>query len=154
MITFHVEQFADSYEEALPLIAHNWAELSDNPDIPLDLNTDAYRQSEQVGLLRVYVARDEFKKMVGYSIMLVSAGLHFKQIKQATQDVVYTDPDRRNERWGVNFLTFITMQLEAEGVDIIYQNAKLKHPALGRVLTALGYEPVETIYQKRCAKWV
>lgn len=148
MITFHVESFAGSYEEAVPLIAQNWAELSDNPDIALDLNIDIYIQMEQAGLLRVYVARDE-GRIVGYSLNFLSAGLHFKHIKQSTQDVVYTDPLRRNEMWGVNFITFITMQLESEEVDIIYQNAKVKHPALGRVLTALGYEPVEIIYQKR-----
>lgn len=148
MTTFQRETFDEAYPDAGPLLLKHWAEISSNPDIALDVDVDAYRQSENAGMLRIYTARDE-GVMVGYVAVLVHRGLHYRQSLQATQDVFYVDPAHRGRMLGFRLLRFMEDQLKAERVQIIYQHVKIKHPALGALLERIGYTATETIYSRR-----
>jgi GNAT superfamily N-acetyltransferase len=148
MTTYQRESFEEAYQDAAPLLVKHWAEISNNLDIALDVNIDAYIHGETNGLLRIYTAREN-GVMLGYLAMFVHKGLHYQQSVQATQDVFYVDPDHRGKMLGVRLLNFMEDQLRKEGVQVIHQHVKIKHPALGQLLERRGYTAVETIYQRR-----
>ena len=148
MTTYQRESFEEAYKDAAPLLIKHWAEISSNLDIALDVNVEAYVLSEANNLLRIYTARDE-GVMLGYVALFIHRGLHYQQSVQATQDVFYVDPDHRGKMLGIRLIRFMEDQLRKEGVQIIHQHVKLKHPALGRLLERSGYTAVEKIYQRR-----
>jgi len=148
MTTYQRETFDEAYVDALPLLSKHWAEISNNLDIGLDVNEEAYRQSEKINLLRIYTARDE-GHMVGYAVVFIHKGLHYQQSLQATQDIFYVDPDHRGKMLGIRMLKFVEDQLKEEKVQIIYHHVKLKHPALGYLLERIGYTAVEKTYSRR-----
>ena len=148
MTTYQRETFEEAYKDALPLLEKHWAEISSNLDIALDVNVEAYRLSEKSNLLRIYTARDE-GVMVGYVAIFVHKGLHYQQSLQATQDVFYVDPEHRGKMMGLRLIKFVEDNLRKEGVQVICQHVKIKHPALGRLLERSGYTAVERIYQRR-----
>lgn len=146
--TYQRETFAEAYPDAKPLLEKHWAEISSNLDIALDVNVEAYEASEKGDMLRVYTARED-GVMVGYVALFVHKGLHYQQSIQATQDVFYVDPDHRGKMLGVRLIKYVEGQLKGEGVQIITQHVKLKHPALGMLLERSGYTAVEKLFQKR-----
>ena len=148
MAQFQREDFADIYEEVKPLLQRHWAEISSNLDIPLDVNVEVYEAAESIDAFRAYTARED-GVIVGYAAMFLHQGVHYKQCKQATQDVIYIDPDYRGRTLGIRLLSYVDDQLKAEGVQLVHQHVKLAHPALGRLLERMGYKAVERIYQRR-----
>lgn len=147
MTTFQRETFDEAYPDAGPLLLKHWAEISSNPD-ELEVDTEAYRQCEKLGMLRVYTARNE-GLLVGYTAMFVHKGLHYRQSVQAIQDVFYVDPSRRGRMLGKILLNFADNQLFNEGVSIIYRSNKVQHPTLGKLLAHEGYASIENVYQRR-----
>jgi GNAT superfamily N-acetyltransferase len=150
MTTYQRETFDEAYTDALPLLEAHRLEISDNVEVPLDVNVEAYQQSENAGFLRVYTARND-RGMVGYSAVFVHRGLHNQDNLQAAQDVFYVDPDWRGGMVGTRLLDFVEKQLKKEGVQIVYQTVKINHPMLGHLLVHRGYVPTETVYQRRLA---
>ena len=148
MTTYQRETFDEAYTDALPLLQKHWSEISDNLDIALDVNVVAYKASEANDLLRIYTARDE-GRMVGYVAVFIHKGIHYQQRIQATQDVLYINPEHRGKMLGIRLLKFMESQLKEEKVQIIYQHVKIKHPALGDLLERIGYTAVEKTYSRR-----
>lgn len=148
MTTYQREYFEGAYADALPLLKKHWAEISTNLDIALNVNEEAYRHSEANDLLRIYTARDGMV-MVGYVALFVHKNLHYQQSLCATQDVFYVDPNHRGRMLGLRLIKFVEDQLRLEGVQVINQHVKIKHPALGYLLERSGYTAVEKIYQRR-----
>jgi len=148
MTTYQRESFEEAYPDAMPLLMLHWKEISSNLDIALDVNVEAYRTSEANNLLRIYTARDN-GVMLGYVAVFVHKGLHYQQSLQATQDVFYVDPRHRGKMLGLRLIKFVENQLKEEGVQVLCQHVKIKHPALGYLLERSGYTAVEKIYQRR-----
>ena len=147
-VYFQQEMFDEMYNEGGPLIQAHYEEITANPDIPLAPDVDRYHELEQAGKLRVFTARD-CGTLIGYVIVTVAYGLHYKTSLQATQDVVYLAPEYRGKRIGMRFLDYVDDNLRKEGVQVVYQHSKIAHPALGRMLERIGYTAVETVYQRR-----
>jgi GNAT superfamily N-acetyltransferase len=147
MTTYQRETFDEAYTDALPMLEAHRIEISDN-DVPLDVNVKAYQQSEKLGLLRIYTARND-RGMVGYAAMFIHRGLHNQDNLQAAQDIFYVDPEWRGGMVGTRLLKFVEDQLRREGVQIVYQTVKIKHPMLGQLLERSGYTATETVYQRR-----
>ena len=102
-------------EEALPLLRAHWAEVAHYLDIPLEIDTDMYLGASVAGLVRCYTARADGEsrwwlrqdgcedrrcsaangELLGYAVFFVRPNLHYKQSKQAVQDVVYLHPSVR-----------------------------------------------------------
>jgi len=148
MTTYQREYFEGAYADALPVLRKHWAEITTNLDIALNVNEEAYRHSEANDLLRIYTARDGMV-MVGYVALFVHRNLHYQQSLCATQDVFYVDPNHRGKMLGLRLIKFVEEQLKNEGVQVINQHVKIKHPALGYLLERSGYTAVEKIYQRR-----
>lgn len=149
VIVLASEKLATYFEEALPLLQRHWREITHYLDIPLNIDLPGYLRMEAADLLRIYTARDR-SKLVGYAVFIVGQNSHYHSSpRQAKQDVIYIAPEYRGRSVGVRLIRFCDEMLRAEGVQVVYQHAKLAHPELGRLLEHMGYEAVETTYARR-----
>lgn len=149
-VTFQREGFAAVIDEADALLFLHWKEVAHYPDIPLAVDRPVYEAMDAAGILRIYTARDESGKLIGYAAFIVGPNSHYSTSgNQAKQDVLFVAPDARLHRVGLQLVKFCDAQLQAEGIQVVMHHVKLAHPALGRLLVHEGYEPVETIFAKR-----
>lgn len=146
MIRFARESVAMVLEEIKPLLHAHWREIAQYPDIPLDPDYDQYAYAEAAGQLRIYTARAE--RLVGYGIYLVAPAWHYRQSLQARQDILFLLPEYRQGRAGLKLIEYADAQLEAEGVQVIYQQLKAWLD-FGPLLQRRGYELTGSIYARR-----
>jgi len=152
MISLQREPLTPFIDEAMPLFERHWREISANLDIPLEPDRTLYAASEAADMLRVYTVRGTGGDLYGYALFFVRSNAHYASSKQAVQDIVFIAPEYRQGTLGMRLLRFAEDQLRAEGVQAVYHHVKLAHPALGKVLSRMGYQPIETIYSKRLDK--
>ena len=137
-------------EEIKPLLLKHWEEISHYKDIPLDPDWDGYSRIEESGALRVYTARDEENKLIGYAVFFLKHNLHYRSSLQAVQDIIFIDPEKRG--FGVKFILWTEQQLKAEGVQVCFHHIKTKTPHTIDLFRRLGYENIDLILGKRFDK--
>lgn len=143
------EPFELFWPDAQPLLQAHWAELSNDLDIPLAVDVDAYRAAEQQGHLTVLTARTDDGELVGYTAFLLRSNAHYKTSLQAVQDVFYVAPAWRGDGLGLTLIAEAERLLRKRGVQVVYHHVKVAHPALGYLLSHAGYARIEAIYAKR-----
>lgn len=143
---FQREQGFMLFAEMKPLLEKHYHEISHFKDIEFDPDWEQYALNEINGNLRAFTARDENKKLIGYSIYFVRNNLHYRKSKQAVQDVLYIDPDHRGT--GGKFILWCDEQLRSENVQVVYHHVKVAHD-FGKLLEKFGYEFVDKIYARR-----
>lgn len=144
--SFRRENVKRVWNDLLPLLALHYEELAPYKDVPLDPDKDFYLRADELGMLRVYTAR-EAGVLVGYAVYGVRRDVHYRALKKAEQDLLFVAPERRG-RFGVRFIRWCEGQLEAEGVNLIMCHAKV-HNDFGAVFERMGYRPVDTIFYRR-----
>jgi GNAT superfamily N-acetyltransferase len=145
-VKFQVENLDQFLAEAVPLLFAHWKEIAHYEDIELKPDMVAYGAAERAGTLRIFTARDEDNKLVGYSLFFVRRNPHYADSLQASQDIIYIDKNRRG--FGARFIKWCDGQLKSEGVQAVYHHVKAKHN-FGPLLERMGYELVDYIYAKR-----
>jgi GNAT superfamily N-acetyltransferase len=148
-ISIKQENLDTFIDEAMPLFELHYAEIAHYQDIPLDVDIDRYRAIEAAGGLRVYTARTPEGWLIGYAVFFVAPHPHYRGSIQASNDVVYIEPEFRLGRVGLALLHHCEKFLRDEGVQVFLHHVKNKHPKLGRIIEHMGYEPMDTIYVKR-----
>lgn len=149
-LTFQRERAHELLDEARPLFEAHYAEIAHYQDIPLDINEAAYMHLEESGLLRCFTARYN-GDLVGYCVFLVRQNLRYSSSIQANQDILFVDKSRRGALIGKRLLAFCEERLKAEGVQVVYQHAKI-NSTVGPFFEAVGYEAIDMIYGKRLDK--
>lgn len=144
---FSRESSATVIDEIKSLLEAHYAEIAHYSDIPIGCDYDSYLTMEANGKLRIYTIRLD-GALVGYAIFKVATSLHYRTSLQAQQDVLYLDPTYRKGRIGMRFIQFCDGQLQAEGVQVVYQHVKAKHN-FGPMLERLGYELIDHLYGRR-----
>lgn len=147
-LTFTEERLFDCIEEAGPLLRNHWQAIAHFKQIN-ELRPDyiTYRSLDNAGRIVVCTARDS-GKLVGYVAFILSHGLHYSEVSCAACDVLWLEPSARRGRAALRLLEFGEIAMRKRGIDIIDYRVKVDHPALGRMLVHLGYEPAETIFVK------
>jgi GNAT superfamily N-acetyltransferase len=130
------------------LLTEHWLEISHYPDILLEVDWPAYEAAEANGKFRVFTARID-GVIVGYATFFVNRNPHYKSSLQAVQDILFLSPPYRGSTLGYRLIAFAHKALKAEGCQCEYHHQKIAHPALGRLLKKMGYEPIEIIWAKR-----
>lgn len=131
------------------LLHRHWAEIAHYPDIPLDVDWEAYECAERSGALRAYTARMG-REIIGYAAFLVKHNPHYKSSLQAVQDVLYLAPEHRGGRVGYRLMIFAEEQVRAEGTQAIYQHSKARRDIdIGPILARQGYEVIDHLWAKR-----
>jgi len=145
---YQTEPFTHFWNDARSLLEDHYEEISSYPDIPLIVDTDAYLELEGMDKLRVYTVRDG-NNLIGYVLFMVVFNLHYMTSRQAIQDVLYMHPDYRRTGIAAELLGYTENELRNEGVQVVYHHAKIQHPALGKLLTSMGYDITDELYAKR-----
>jgi hypothetical protein len=146
-ITFQRQALGDCWEELQPLLADHWREIAHYPDIPLDVDREAYVRIEQAGALRIFTVRD-YGALRGYAAFFVMPHLHYKGSLLATADVIYLSPLVRHNLLGKTFIAWCDDQLRSEGVQVVAHRSSLRRD-IGSLFDALGYDYVERVWTKR-----
>ena len=168
-VAFGTEIFSDLFVgEAWPLIKAHKLEVAHYADIELEPDVDAYLEKQRLGGLRLFTVRKhepigeaEWGKhrvkvplypiakqpLVGYAIFVVAPNAHYRSSLQATQDVLYIEKQYRKGT-GRLFIAYCEDRLRDEGVQVVHHHLKIAHDH-PETMAALGYEPVEKVYQKR-----
>ena len=145
---FDVEPLDDLMIHDLePLLEAHWKEIAHYQDIPLGVDWEGYRKAFHADQLRVFTVR-EYSKLVGYAIFLVRRNPHYSSSLQATQDVLYLDPQVRHAGIGGRFIDWCDQQLRDEGVQAVYHHVKSSHN-FGPLLERYGYQLVDLVYARR-----
>lgn len=133
--------------EALPLFHAHHKEVGIFQDIQLQPDFGTYIAMEGAGRLRFFTARHaETGELCGYSTFIVMQSIHSKQLKHASQDLIFIKADRRG--FGNQFIAWITEELRKEGCGVVYQTAKASHN-FGKILERQGYQLVDLVYARR-----
>lgn len=146
MINYQLERFEHVYNEMIPLLEKHWEEIAHYKDIHLNVDVDRYQAIQDQDMLRIYTARDEQGNLLGYAVYILSHNLHYKQMYQANQDVLFMNPQHRG--LGGKLILYCDEQLSLEGVQVVYHHVK-KYFNFGPMLEKLGYEHIEYIYARR-----
>ena len=133
--------------ELLSLLQQHHEEVSHCPDVPIEPDFNIYRKMEDMGILRIFTAREN-GEIVGYSVFFVSASIHHKSKLQAAQDLLFLRPDYRRGFTAYRFIKWCDDQLRADGVKSIFQYVNVKSD-FGSLLERMGYNKFETLYVRR-----
>jgi GNAT superfamily N-acetyltransferase len=133
--------------DAEELLKMHYNEIALNKDkIKLNPDWESYEKLEELGKLSIFTVRDN-GKLVGYFVLLVSTSLHYVDHVYAISDIIYVHPDYRKGFLGVRLLKFAERCLKKDGVSIVMVNTKI-HKPFGKILSRIGYNPIETVYSK------
>lgn len=144
-VVFGLEKVSSVWDEIYPLFEKHWKEVAHYQDIPLEPDVELYKKMDEGGSIRVYTARED-GKLIGYSVYVISRNHHYKSVKQASQDVIFIQKDRRG--FGKSFIKWCDEQLKNDGVKIVVHHVKAAHD-FGPMLERVGYELVDKIYSRR-----
>jgi hypothetical protein len=136
-------------DEISPLLLAHWHEIAHYKDIPLLPDFDSYIANQSN--IRVFTFRDESGRLIGYNVFFLRMAPHYKDSVQAVQDILFLEPKHRKAMWGSKFIRWCDVQLQGEGVEVVYHHLKASHNH-GRLLERQGYELVDLIYAKRLKK--
>ena len=137
----------DLIVEMIPLLYKHYKEIAHYQDIELDPDYEQYLKIQELGMIRVFTARDEINSsLIGYSVFFVRNNLHYKNSKQAVQDILFLHPERRGV--GGKLIDFADTMLTSEGVQVVYHHVKKEHN-FGKLLERKRYELIDLIYGKR-----
>lgn len=129
------------------MLKRHWAELAlDKEHVSLSVDWPRYRRLEAEGLLSTIAVR-RGGRLVGYSIMILTTGLHYRHCFEARMDVFWLAPEVRGRCGGRRMFRAHEKELKRRGVRRVYVGSKL-HRDSGRLFRVLGYRPVETWYSK------
>ena len=146
---FTEEQFSiDTVTEMEPLTIDHIAEVGPF-QFEFQIDWDKFYAMQRFGAARLFVAR-EGKKMVGYSVYLISPHTHFATTIFAMQDALYLVPEHRGNGIGTRFIRFCEEQL-ADSCDAITQ-AVTPELDFSELLAKSGYAPLENLYVKNLVR--
>jgi len=147
-MNYQEERFGNIVSELEPLLHEHWLELALNQDVrPLDVDYETYTQLNDIGILRVFTARDLQGKLAGYFSCLLAKNLHYKSWFYALTDVYYLRPEYRNKQIGKQFFREIENWLKGHGVKSLIVQDKI-HKSHESFFIKLGYTLTEQNYEK------
>lgn len=146
-LAIQVENFGDVIGEMKPLFQRHWEELAlDKETVPLDPDWARYAAMEAQGQLSTVTVRCR-GELVGYAIMIVTPGLHYRSTLHGVMDMFWLAPEHRGHFGGIRLFKRVEAELKRRGVRRIFVGSKL-HRDTSRLFTALGYWPIEHWFSK------
>lgn len=139
-----VERAVDILREAQAtgMLQRHWDELAlDKESVPLAPDWRRYDELEAQGMLSAIAVRER-SRLVGYSLMVLTRGLHYSTCPEAQMDIFWLDPEIRGRWAGVRMFRAHEKELRRRGVKRVHVGSKL-HRDSSRLFRRLGYQPVE-----------
>lgn len=149
-LTASVEAFSAALPDMLPLLPLHWEELAlDKDAVPLDPRWDVYARLDAAGELMLVTLRER-GALIGYCWTIIAPSLHYGSTLTATVDIFWIKPDYRGRHGGKRLFRAVEAELRRRGVKRWVASSKL-HRDSGRLFTAIGFAPFETLYSKMLA---
>ena len=145
MIKYKQELLSQSEEEVTPLAELEWEE-SGHPTEPLNIAWESYFELEDRGQLKFFTARKD-DLLVGYFVVVVIMPLTAKGDLMGVYDAVYVHKDYRKSTVGKRLFKYVETCMKEDGVYRVLASSSKKNP-IGNFLTRMGYNEVETKYEK------
>ena len=143
---FSEEKLKSVKKEVKPLLESHWHEIALNKDhIKLNPDWNNYHTLEKIGALRIYTARTDEGKLVGYFVVIMSKSLHYKDHMFANNDIIFISKEYRKGLTGLKFIKYACNKLRSEGVTLLNINTKVHHD-FGKVMSRIGFNHIEDIY--------
>ena len=156
LITYQVEPFDTSFDEAQELLKQHWEEIAlDKGHIKLAIDVDRYKQLADKEILHIVTVRDaniqkwafDPGKLIGYHVAMVLPHLHYKNDLHAVTDIFFIHPGYRKGRIGINLFKFVERELKNRGVVKMCTSVKL-HKDVGAIFERLGWTETERVFTK------
>lgn len=147
MVTYQQEFLDTFWKDSEELLELHWEELANNRDkIKLNPDKERYYVMEDLGKLKVFTVRDS-GDLVGYFLVVVDTGLHYKDHLFATNDVIFLHKSHRGSSVGKKLIEFAQDCLEEDGVSVLTINTKVHQPFDG-LMEHMGFNLSERVYSK------
>ena len=141
------ECLANVKEDIVPLLDKHWAETEPNQDtIPLDPDWNEYALLDQMGILRIFTARQD-RGLIGYCVVMMSKSIHHKDHLFASTDVIYVKPEFRKSTTGAELIKFAEAHCKENGASLMTLNMKVDFPFDG-LMQRMGFNLLERVYHK------
>jgi hypothetical protein len=146
MITYQEEKFSDVVEEVKVLLPEHYEELTVSKNFPLAPDWTKYENMSRLGILKLYTVRDD-RVLIGYTVMIVGTGLHYKTCLVASEDLYYLRKEYRKGRTGIKMFKFVEDELRKLKVDRIVMGTKV-YSDNSSLFEYLGYRMYEKLFTK------
>jgi len=147
MITYAVEEWADTWKEMEPLWPDHWKEVAMDQDvIPLNPDLEVWDELARKRMLHLVTVRED-DKLIGYYLAIIRPHLHYKQSLSAFTDLYYLSARHRRGLTGYKLFQYVESTLKARGVQKMFAGTKM-HLDMGRLFERLGWRETERLYTK------
>ena len=127
------------------LIAHD----EEIPQLGLRYDPDwaVYKKMDECGALRIYTARIG-DLLVGYQVFFIGYHPHRKESLEATQDVLYMDPECRQGLAAVKFIKWCDNEIAKENIRVVHHPIDYRHN-FGAIFKRMGYHASYIVFSKK-----
>lgn len=118
--------------------------------LPIDPDLQVYAQSARSGAMRIYTARVGSgweSTLVGYQVFFVMKHPHRKYNLEASQDMIWLDPEVRKGMVGAKFIRWADGALRDEGIKAIHRQISAQKD-FGHLLERSGYVLMDLTYAR------
>jgi len=142
------QEFLDNVkDESLALIQDHFNEVYPAREIyDLDMDWDTYRSLEDMGLLKIFTARDD-GILVGYLWVIVSLNIHSKGSFVAADDGLFVAKSHRRGSVAIKLIKFVEQCLKADGFKTFHMTGTEENP-IDSLMKRMDYTKIETKFKK------
>ena len=146
---YQLEPLADILHELRPLLTMHYDEIAKHKDtFKLDPDWTLYSSAEHAGLFKMFTARTDEGKLVGYNAYFINPHPHYKNVRCALNDLFYIIPKHRGKMTGIRLLAFSEKILTKDNnVKAFFMHMKPEHD-FAKLLVRKGYNLHEHTYAK------
>lgn len=132
--------------EMRPLLEEHNREI---PQLGISVDPDwkVYKQVFETGMIRIFTARVA-ELLVGYQVFILGYHPHRRSSFEATQDVLYLEPEVRQGMVGIKFLKWCDNELKKDNVKVIHHPIDANHD-FGAILKRMGYALTDVVYSRK-----
>ena len=137
----------EDMRQAWPLFVEHREELTTNKALmQLAPDWDTYHALGEAGALMILMAYSG-TRLVGYSVNIVSANLHYRDMIQCANDLLFIHPDFRATPLGLRLMKDTRMWAKAVGAKLMLWHAK-PDSSLDRIMQRKRMKVQDIIYSE------
>lgn len=146
MITYHVSNAKDCFEEIQQLLHLHYEEISLLKEYALKPQYGLYEKIDENEKLKVILCKED-NAIIGYIVFFISYHLHYSDCLMAIEDIYYLKKEYRKGRVGLRMFKYAEEYLKSIGIDMVKYSTKV-HVDKSNLFEYLGYTNTEKVYTK------
>lgn len=144
-----VTDLSTVWKEMKPLLDAHWEEVAAfKDDIKLSVDEVRYKELIALGVIRLWVCRNVFGEMCGYSAFVLQPNMHYQEHTFAVNDVIFIAPKYRHGTLAYQLVDHCEDQLKKSGVSVVTYHMKVYAP-FHSLMETTGYTHLENLYGKK-----